>query len=78
MTYNAGVAAALADRGNAGSEMFERVLRGFAPPDSMLKGAAARMVQLVSDPVRFKTEVRLLIARQRDALKLPATDQLPF
>ena len=78
MTYNAGVAAALADRGNAATEMFERVLRGSAPPDSMLKAAAARMVQLVSDPDRFKTEVRVLIARQRDALKLPATDQLPF
>lgn len=76
MTYNAGVAAALAGRTDAAAEMFERVLRGSAPRSSTLKVAAKRMGQLAPDPAHFKTEVALLIARQREALKLPPSDQL--
>lgn len=78
MTYNAGVAAALADRGDAATEMFERVLRGSAPPGSALKVAAQRMGQLVPNPAHFKSEVARLIACQRQELKLPSSDQVPF
>ena len=76
MAYNAGVTAALVERPYAATEMFERVLNESAPPGSILKAAAARMAQLVPDAARFKSEVASLIARRRDALKLPASDQL--
>ena len=75
MAYNAGVVAGLVARADAATEMFERVLGGSAPAGSALKVAATRMARLVPDAARFKSEVALTIARQREALKLPASVQ---
>ena len=75
MAYNAGVVAGLVARADAATEMFERVLGGSAPAGSALKVAAARMARLVPDAARFKKDVALTIARQREALKLPASVQ---
>ena len=76
MAYNAGVIAALVGRTDAATEMFDRVLRGPAPPDSVLHATAKRMAHLTSDAAHFRREMASLVARQREALKLPALGEL--
>lgn len=74
MTYNAGVAAALAGRGDEAAEMFSRNLRSSDREPDLLTRTAARMARLADDPSAFCGEVAALIARQREVLRLPALD----
>ena len=53
MAYNAGVAAALVGRRDPATEMFNRVLNGPAPADSLVHTTAKRMAALATDPVRL-------------------------
>lgn len=72
--YHAGVASALVGRSADASEMFASILDRPAPPGSIVHPATERMARLVFEPLEMKREVSLLIARQREALRLPVLD----
>ena len=74
MAYNAGVAAALAGRGRDAAEMFGRIVRSSDGETDALSQAAGRMAPLANESSAMRREVNKLVARQREALQLPAVD----
>lgn len=78
MAYNAGIAAGIAGLSAEASEMFTRVLNGFASPDSVLVQAAGRMAALLDQPSDFRDTINSLIVRRRDALALPILTSPPL
>ena len=72
-SYHAGVASGLVGRSTDAVEMFASILATPAPPASHLHSAAERMARIASEPLALQREVASLIARQREALKLPET-----
>jgi hypothetical protein len=72
--YNAGIASALVGRTDDASEMFAAVLNRTAPPGSIVHAAAERMAPFAVEPAELKREVSLLIAHQRQILRLPVLD----
>ncbi|MDO9487335.1 MAG: hypothetical protein Q7J32_03100 [Sphingomonadaceae bacterium] len=76
--YHAGTAAGLAGLSEDAEEMFSRVLDSSAAPGTVLQIAAERMARLARDPLALRREVALMIAHQRDALRLPPLSAPPF
>lgn len=74
MTYNAGVAAALAGRDDEAAEMFGRVVNGAGDQTSVLHQEAELMANLSSDAVRLRQHAASTITRQREALRLSPWD----
>ncbi|WP_404477460.1 hypothetical protein [Novosphingobium sp. BL-52-GroH] len=78
MAYHAGIVAALEGLRSDANDMFARVMKGFASPDSLLTQAASRMADLLDDPRAFRDEVTSLILQHRAALQLPALADSPL
>lgn len=76
--YHAGVAAALVTRSDEARKMFNCILDSPVPPGSLLHPATERMAQLLNDPTQLRDEVIALITRQREGLRLPPLNTLPF
>ena len=76
--YNAGVVAGLDGRRDDAVEMFGRIQSSAAPPGSVLHPAADHMAKLAAEPSGMRREVSLLIARRREALRLPALEAPSF
>jgi hypothetical protein len=76
MAYYAGVAAALAGRGDDAAEMFGLVLRSSGGEPNVLGRMARHMARLANQPSAIRDEIAALVARQREALRLPPSDCL--
>jgi hypothetical protein len=68
--YHAGVAAALIGQSDEAKQILTRIVASPAPPGSILRPAAERMVKLLSDPTKLLEKVTFLIAKQREELRL--------
>ena len=77
ISYDAGVASGLVGRSTDAADMFASILATPAAPASLLHSAAERMARIASEPQALRREVASLIARQRQALKLPETTASP-
>ncbi len=70
--YHAGVAAGLADRGTDAEAMFRSIT------DGRVRELGERLLPMVPNRTKFRSEVGSLVERQRRALKLRELNQPPF